>query len=126
MLSDCDAGEDSWESLGQQGDQTSLKGNQLWILIKKTDGEAEVLIFWSPDVNSWLTGKDPDAGKDWEQKEKMSEDEMAGQHYQCSGHELGQTLGDGEDTEAWRAAVHEEVGYNLVTEQQQYRMHNQY
>ena len=25
MLSNCGAGEDSWESLGQQGDQTSLK-----------------------------------------------------------------------------------------------------
>ena len=35
----------------------------------------------------------------------MSEDEMAGQHYQCNGHELGQTLGDGEDREAWGAAV---------------------
>ena len=32
MISSCDAGEDSWESLGQQGDQTSLKGNQPWIL----------------------------------------------------------------------------------------------
>ena len=26
----------------------------------------------------------------------MSEDEMAGSHHQCNGHELGQTLGDGE------------------------------
>ena len=26
----------------------------------------------------------------------MSEDEMAGWHHQCNGHELGQTLGDGE------------------------------
>ena len=31
------------------------------------------------------------------QKEKRaSEDEMAGWHHQLSGHELGQTLGDGE------------------------------
>ena len=36
-----------------------------------------------------------------------SEDEMAGWNHQCSGHELGQTLGDGEGQEAWRAAVHE-------------------
>ena len=35
-----------------------------------------------------------------------SEDEMAGWNHQCSGHELGQTLGDGEDKEAWHAAVH--------------------
>ena len=26
----------------------------------------------------------------------MSEVEMAGWHHQCNGHELGQTLGDGE------------------------------
>ena len=26
----------------------------------------------------------------------MSEDKMAGWHYQCNGHELGQTLGGGE------------------------------
>ena len=35
-----------------------------------------------------------------------SEDEMAGWNHQCSGHELGQTLGDGEDKEAWHTAVH--------------------
>ena len=27
-------------------------------------------ILWPPDVNSWLTGNDSDAGKDWKQKEK--------------------------------------------------------
>ena len=38
-----------------------------------------------------------DAGKDWGQKEKrVSEDEMAGWHHQCYGHELGQSLEDGE------------------------------
>ena len=38
-----------------------------------------------------------DAGKDWGQKEKrVSEDEMAGWHYWCNEHELGQTPGDGE------------------------------
>ena len=31
---------------------------------------------------------------------------MAGWHHQCKGHEPGQTSGDGEDREAWRAAVH--------------------
>ena len=35
-------------------------------------------ILWPPDVNSRLTGKDPDAGRDWGQEEKgMTEDEMA-------------------------------------------------
>ena len=63
----------------------------------RTDAKAEAPIFWSSDTNRQLIGKVRDAGKDWEQKEKrMSEDEMAGWHHQCSECELGQTLGDGE------------------------------
>ena len=49
MLLNCGAGEDSWESLGQQGDQTSQsKGNQSWIFIGRTDAEAEapILATW--------------------------------------------------------------------------------
>ena len=30
------------------------KGNQSWIIIWRTDVEAETLILWSPDVKSWL------------------------------------------------------------------------
>ena len=57
-------------------------------------------------MQTWLVGKVPDAGKDWEQKEKMvSEDEMAGQHHWCNEHELGQTLGDGEGQGGKSAAV---------------------
>ena len=41
------------------------KGNQPWILIGQTDVEAEAPILWLPDAKSQLTGKDPDAGKDW-------------------------------------------------------------
>ena len=55
------------------------KGNQPWIFIGGTDAEAEAPILWLPDVKSQLFGKDPDAGKDWGQKEKgMTEDEMVG------------------------------------------------
>ena len=51
------------------------KGNQPWIVIGRT--EAEASIFWAADAKSRLTGKDPDAGKDWRQKEKRTaEDEM--------------------------------------------------
>ena len=46
------------------------KGDQSWVFIGKTDAEAETPILWSPDVKSWLIGKDPDAGKDWGQEEK--------------------------------------------------------
>ena len=43
-----------------------------------------------------VTGKVPDAAKDRGQNTKgASEDEMAGWHHQCNGHELRQTLGDG-------------------------------
>ena len=56
----------------------NLKGNQSWIFIGRTDAEAETPILWSPDVKSWLIGKDPDAGKDWRQEEKgTTEDETA-------------------------------------------------
>ena len=71
-------------------------GNQPWILVGKTDAEAEAPVFWSSDVNSWLirkVRKVPDAGKDCGQKKRVSEDDMAGWHYQCNGHELGQTSG---------------------------------
>ena len=44
--------------------------NQLFIFIGRTDAEAEALILWPPDVKSQLIGKDPDAGKNWRQKEK--------------------------------------------------------
>ena len=51
--------------------------NQLFIFIGRTDAEAEALILWPPDVKSQLIGKDPDAGKNWRQKEKgLAEDEM--------------------------------------------------
>ena len=75
----------------------NLKGNQPWILFGRADAEAEAPIIWPPDSNSWLIGKDPDAGKDWGQKEKrVTEDEMVGWHHWFNRCELGQTLGDGD------------------------------
>ena len=41
----------------------NLKGNQLWILIERTDAEAEVPAFWSPDANSRLIGMSLKMGK---------------------------------------------------------------
>ena len=46
------------------------KGNRSWILIGKTNAEAETPILWPPDGKNWLIGKDPDAGKDWKWEEK--------------------------------------------------------
>ena len=94
ILSNYGIGEDSWESLGQQGDKTvSPKGNQPWIYTGRTDAEAPVL--WPPDAKSPLTGKDPDAGKDWGQEEKgATEDEMFRWHHRLNGLEFEQTPGD--------------------------------
>ena len=76
MLLNCGAGDDSWESLGcKEIKPVNPKGNQPWKFIEKTDAEAP--IFWPPDVKSQLVGKDPDARKDWGQKEKsVREDEI--------------------------------------------------
>ena len=83
MLSNCGAGKDCWESLGWQGDQSL-------IFIGRTDAEAETLILWSPDEKNRLTGKGPDAGKDWRQEKGMTEDEMVGWYHWLNGHEFEQ------------------------------------
>ena len=55
------------------------------------------LILWPPDAKSWLTGKDPDAGKDWGQEEKgTTENEVVGWHHRLNGHGFGWTLGVGD------------------------------
>ena len=75
----------------------SPKGNQSWIFIERTGAETEAPVLWPPDVKTWLTGKDPDAGKDWGRREKgMTEDEMVGWYHQLSGHGFEQTAGAGD------------------------------
>ena len=57
----------------------------------------KLLIFWPPDAKRWLTGKDPDAGKDWRQEEKgTTEDGMVGWYHRLNGHEFEQTPGGSE------------------------------
>ena len=61
----------SWESFGQQGDQSSHpKGNQWWIFSRRIDAETEALILCPPPAKILLIGKDADAGKDWSQEVK--------------------------------------------------------
>ena len=73
------------------------KGDQSWVFIGRIDVEAETPILWPPDVKSWLTGKDPDAGKDWGQEERgTTEDEMPGWHHWLNGHGFGWDLGVGD------------------------------
>ena len=60
-----------WESLDcKEIKPVNPKGNQFWIFIWRTDAEAETPIFGHLMRTDWLTGKDPDAGKDWRQEER--------------------------------------------------------
>ena len=73
------------------------KGNQSWIVIGRTDAEAETPIFRPPDAKNWLIWKDLNAGKDWRWEEKgMTEGEMVGWHHWLNGYEFGWTLGVGD------------------------------
>ena len=73
------------------------KGEQSWVIIGRTDVEAETPILWPPHAKRWLIWKDPDVGKDWGQEEKgTTEDEMAGWHHQLKGHGFGQSPGVGD------------------------------
>ena len=79
LFLNCGIGEDSWESLGLQGDQP-------WDFFGRNDAKAEAPILWPPHVKCWLIGKDFDAGRDWGQEEKwMTEDEMAEWHHRLDG-----------------------------------------
>ena len=81
------------------------KGNQPWIFIERTNSEAKTLMLWPSDAKNWLTGKDPDAGIDWRQKEKgAAEDEMVRWHHRFKRCEFEQTQEDSKG--AWQAAVY--------------------
>ena len=58
MLLNCGVGEDSWESLGLQGDPTSpLWRRSAWVFFGRNDAKAENPVLWPPHVKSWLIGK---------------------------------------------------------------------
>ena len=58
------------------------EGDQPWDFFGRNDAKAETPVLWPPHAKCWLTGKDPDAGRDWGQEEKgTTEDEMAGWHH---------------------------------------------
>ena len=81
------------------------KGNQLWIFIGRTGTEGPVL--WPPDAKSQLTGKDPDAGKDWGQEKKgVTGNEMP----ECITNSMDMSLSRlremVKDREVWHASLH--------------------
>ena len=78
MLLNCGVGEDSWESLGLQGDQP-------WDFFGRNDAKAETSVLWPRHAKSWLIGKNSDAGRDWGQEKGTTENEMAGWHHWLDG-----------------------------------------
>ena len=99
------------------------KGNQPWIFIGRTDAEVEAPTLWSPDAKSQLIGKDPDAGKDWGQEKRVSEDDMVGWHHWLNGHVFERTPGDSEGQGSLVCCSPLDgkwVGHNLGTEQDNY------
>ena len=135
MLLNCGVGEDSWESLGLQGDPTGWDGwmapptRWTWVWVDSWSwwwtgrpgvlrfmgsqrvghdwvtelnwtehiSRVEAPILWSPEVKSWLIGKDLDAGKDWGQEEKgAAQNEMVGWHHRLNGRECEPIPGDSE------------------------------
>ena len=76
----------------------------------------------APDAESQLTGKDPDAGKDWGQEEKgETEDEMVKWHHWLDRRKFEKTLGDSEGqgnlVRGMQFMGLQRVGHDFATEQ---------
>ena len=99
MLLNCGVGEDSWESLGQQGDQTSQSWRESILNSHWRDWcwgwSSNILATWCKELTHWKRlwcwkrlkagGEGDDRGHD-----------MVGWHHQLHWHEFEQAPGDGE------------------------------
>ena len=66
-----------------------------------------IAILWPPDAENRLIGKDPDAGKEWRQKEKWAtENEIVDSMTNSMDMNLSKLQETTTDGEAWWAAVH--------------------
>ena len=84
----------------------SLKGNQPWTFIGRTDAKAETPILWLPDVKSWLTRKDWCWERLKAEEKGMTEDEMVGWHDWIKGYEFEQIPWDRGGQRTRCAVVH--------------------
>ena len=120
MLLNCGVGETLESPLDCKEIQpVHPKGDQPWDFFGRNDAKAETPVLQPPHVKSWLIGKDPDAGRDWEQEEKRTtEDEMAGWHHWLDGRESEWTpgVGDGQGGLACCDSWGRRVGHDWVTE----------
>ena len=132
MLLNCGVGEDSWESLGLQGDPTSPSQRKSVLNIHWKDWcwswNANTLATWCEELTylkthfhpeNELTRFYPDAGKDWRQEEKgITDDEMVGWHHWPNEHEFEQApgVGDGQGSPAYWGSWGCRVGHKWAAE----------
>ena len=102
----------------------SHKRNQPWIVIGRTDAEAEAPILWPADARADSLEKTLIGGKDWGQEEKgVTEGEMMVEWHLCHTiHELEQTQEDSEGQGSLVFCIQfmesQRIGHDLTTEQQ--------